>query len=70
MNKALLFITIFSFGYVMNDILREANIKLVDKVNAEVAGMSKYQLKYDWDFKGAVEDIVEDCSVDGEDISC
>ena len=46
------------------------NFSIIPKVNAEVAGMNKYDLKYDYDFKGAVEDIIEDCDVDGEEIYC
>ena len=51
MNKILLFLTIFSLGYMMNDILRENNVNIVGKVLAEVDGMSWYDLKSDYDFK-------------------
>ena len=35
----------------------------VPTAEAEVAGMDRYDLQYDYDFEGAVEDIVEDCEV-------
>ena len=38
--------------------------------HARIAGKDYMDLKYDYDFKKAVEDIVEDCKVDGEDIRC
>ena len=61
------------------------NFSIIPKVNAEVAGMDEYDLVDDYDFKGAVESIVEDygyltrggikriierCEVDGEEIDC
>ena len=72
MNKTLLLLTVFSLGYMMNDILRENNINLIDKVKADVAGMSWYDLKYDYDFKKAVKRVVEDnCESDSDGaISC
>ena len=69
MSKTLLFLTVFSLGYVMNDILRENNINLVGAVYAEVDGMNYMDLRIDRDFRIAVEylveDLVEDCSVEG-----
>ncbi len=70
MNKLLVVFTIFSVGYIMNDIVKEAHMELIDKANAEVAGMDAYDLIYDYDFRNAVEDIVEDCEVDGDEIDC
>lgn len=72
MNKILLFLTIFSLGYMMNDILRENNVNIVGKVLAEVDGMSWYDLKSDYDFKKAVRRVVEDnCETNSYgDISC
>jgi hypothetical protein len=71
MNKALFFITIFSFGYVVNDILRERNINLISRVYAEVAGMDQFELKSDYDFKKAVRKVVERyCSVSDNYLSC
>ena len=60
MNRILLFVTIFSFGYMFNDVLKEFDLKLINEVSADVAGMDRYDLKRDYDFKRAVEDIVED----------
>lgn len=37
---------------------------------AEVAGMDYSDLRRDRDFRRAVEDLVEDCSVSGSSISC
>jgi hypothetical protein len=39
-------------------------------VKASVAGMGYYELRRDRDFRRAVEDVVEDCSVRGNSISC
>ena len=65
MNKTLLFMTIFSLGYVFNDVLKEYDLNLIDNVKAEVAGMDYRDLRRDRDFKKAVAYIVEDCSVSG-----
>ena len=46
------------------------NFSIIPKVNAEVAGMDEWDLKSDRDFVRAVEDIIEDCEVDGEEIDC
>jgi hypothetical protein len=40
------------------------------KARAAVAGMDSSDLRSDSDFRRAVENIVEDCKVDGEDIKC
>ncbi len=72
MNKILIFVTVFSFGYIANDIVREHGLDPIGKVYAEVAGMDYFDLKSDYDFKKAVRSVVEsDCEVvsDG-DISC
>ena len=72
MNKILFFLTIFSLGYIMNDILRENNVKIVGKVMAEVVGMDNYDSKIDYDFKKVVRKEVENyCESDSDgDISC
>ena len=36
------------------------------EASAEVDGMDSYDLRTDYDFREAVEDVVEDCSVYGE----
>ena len=46
------------------------NFSIIPKVNAEVDGMDAYDLENDYDFKYAVEEIIEDCEVDGEEIDC
>jgi hypothetical protein len=43
---------------------------LVPEVRAEVAGMNYFDLVLDLDFLSAVQDIVEDCDVDGDSIDC
>ena len=72
MNKILLCLTVFSLGYVMNDILRENNINLVSQVSAEVDGMDYSDLKRDRDFKRAVRSVVEyNCRSESDgDIFC
>lgn len=42
----------------------------IQDANAEVGGMDRYDLGYDYDFVGAVEDVIENCSVDDDSISC
>ena len=37
----------------------------IPQVQAEVDGMDSWDLRSDYDFKNAVEDIIEDCSIDG-----
>ena len=64
-NKTLLLITIFSFGYILNDILKENSIELINKAYADVAGMDYSELRRDRDFKRAVQYIVENCDVTG-----
>ena len=44
--------------------------RMMKPAKAEVAGMDSYDLKYDYDFKHAVEDIIEDCRVDDTRIRC
>jgi len=41
-----------------------------DRAEAEVAGMNWAELSMNSDFEWAVEDIVEDCTVSGDAISC
>ncbi len=65
MNKTLLFLTIFSLGYVFNDVSNEYDLNLIGIVKAEVAGMDYRDLRRDRDFKKAVAYIVEDCDVSG-----
>ena len=43
--------------------------QVVSDANAEVAGMDSYDLKWDYDFKRAVEMVVEECSFE-IDINC
>ena len=64
--KIFTIILIFILGLISGIILD----KTTAPARAEVAGMDSYDLRYDYDFKRAVQSIVEDCTVDGEDISC
>ena len=63
--RKLAILTAFLAGYVVNDMVGE----FAPVVHAEVAGMDRYDLKRDRDFKRAVEDIaedvIEDCEVSG-----
>ena len=52
----------FLFGYFVSNIL---GTKVEQKANAEVAGMDKWDLKRDYDFKNAVKDVISsDCYID------
>ena len=72
MNKFLIFVTVFSLGYITNDVMREYNLDPIGKVYAEVAGMNYYDLRSDYDFKRAVRKVVENyCESESDgDISC
>jgi hypothetical protein len=37
----------------------------IPEAQAEVAGMDSYDLQYDYDFKDAVETIIEECTFSG-----
>ena len=65
MSKIFTFLTIFSIGYVVNDLFSENNINLISEADADVAGMSYIELRRDRDFKKAVRYIVEQCSISG-----
>ena len=69
MNRILLMLAVFSFGYVVNDIVHETK-PVIFPLQAEVAGMSYFELIRDRDFSRAVESIIEDCYVDEEVIDC
>jgi hypothetical protein len=70
MNRTLLIIAAFSFGYVLND-LTEGNVKIIPELNAEVAGMIHYDLRRDRDFKKAVKYVISgNCYVDSDYIYC
>ena len=70
MNRALLIIAAFSFGYVLND-LTEGEVKIIPELNAEVAGMDYYDLRRDRDFKKAVQYVVSgNCYIDDNYIYC
>ena len=71
MNRILLIMTIFSFGYVFNDILKEYNLNIIDKVKADVAGMDHRDLRRDRDFKKAVRYVISgNCYVDSGYVYC
>ena len=61
-------LTAIAIGLFLN-VAGDSKLSVVKDVSAKVAGMDKYGLKYDYDFKGAVEDIAEDviegCSASG-----
>jgi hypothetical protein len=44
---------------------------IITNANADVAGMSYYDLVYDWDFQKAVRRVVEKyCDVSGSYLNC
>ena len=59
MNRILLFVTIFSFVYVFNDVLKEFDFSLINEVSAEVGGMDYKELRRDKDFRRAVKYVVD-----------
>jgi len=66
MNKlAYGFLLVFCLGYITSDFIHESKLSPIAPAHAHVS---------DYDFTGAVEDIVEDCSVyvdnDYGSISC
>lgn len=71
MKKEVLILLIgIIFGFCISNI---ADISFYQPAKAEVAGMDSYDLIYDYDFKRAVKEIVEDsCKIDTYDneISC
>ena len=58
MNRTLLIIAAFSFGYFLKDI-SEGSAKIIPELNAEVAGMDYRDLSRDRDFKRAVQSVVK-----------
>ena len=53
----------FCFGVIGKTALDELGVGVIGAVYADVAGMDYRDLRRDRDFKRAVEDIVENCSV-------
>ena len=53
----------FCFGVIGKTALDELGVDVMGAVYADVAGMDYRDLRRDRDFKQAVEDIVENCSV-------
>ena len=58
MNRILLLVAVFSFGYVVNDIVQETK-PVIFPLQAEVAGMDWSELRNDYDFRRAVVYVVE-----------
>ena len=58
MKKIIIFLSLgFIFGFLIASYIKP--------VQAEVAGMNAYDLKYDYDFKRAVQMVVEDsCEIE------
>ena len=64
MNKNLKLIIAIAFlaGYFISDVTNDWGVRFISSVNADVAGMSYYDLKNDYDFVRAVKDVVtENC---------
>lgn len=68
-NAILLLMCSFLLGFYIADTIK---VPLTQSAKAEVAGMNRYSLRYDYDFKNAVKDIIEDdCQVEEDGgISC
>ena len=67
MKNFILILTVFSAGYLFNDL---TNLNLLQSAQAEIAGMDRSDLRSDSDFKKAVRDIIEDCEVEDDEIDC
>lgn len=70
MKNFIYFAIIFSAGYFFNDLVTNKNFNVVKSAKAEVAGMDRDDLEDDYDFRRAVQDIIEDCEVDHDEIDC
>ena len=70
MKNFICFAIIFSAGYFFNDLIANKNINPINSAQAEVAGMDRDDLEDDYDFRRAVQDIIEDCEVDHDEIEC
>jgi hypothetical protein len=64
-KHAFLFVAVFSFGYMVNDVVEEIGVNIIDEVSADVAGMGYSALKQDRAFRKAVRYLVEGCDVTG-----
>lgn len=70
MRKAILLLMFgFLLGFYIADTIK---VPLTQSAKADVAGMNRYDLMYDYEFKNAVKAIVEDdCQVKADGgISC
>ena len=74
--KATLFIIAISLIGINIQLFIDKEINLINEAKAEVAGMSAYDLRTDYDFKKAVRRVVERyCTVDtyyeyGNSVDC
>ena len=68
-SKSVLLFIAFAVGYITADVINSMGVEVVPAIHADVAGMNRYELRRDRDFKHAVEDIVEDCSIRGGYVS-
>jgi hypothetical protein len=63
-------LTIIAFGILALNIQLFKN-DIITNANADVAGMSYYDLVYDWDFQKTVRRVVEKyCDVSGSYLNC
>ena len=63
-KSIILLVLVFLSGYFVSDVLGS---QFIQPVKAEVGGMNRYSLRYDYDFKNAVKDIVEDdCQIEAD----
>ena len=62
----LLMLALIAGGYFIRDVVEPTK-----EAQATVAGMNQFQLRQDYDFKRAVQRIVEDCEAESDgDIRC
>lgn len=59
----------FLTGLMLSSIVSQKQF-FISNAHAEVAGMDSSQLEDDDDFKEAVEEIIEDCDVEDDEIEC
>ena len=64
----------FGLGLLSSNLIQSPDISVIKPVQADVAGTDRWELRRDLEFKRAVENIVEniveDCTVWNESISC
>ncbi|MEM5474623.1 hypothetical protein WNZ14_23110 [Hoeflea sp. AS60] len=68
--SALPLIVAFSFGILVKTAIDITGVNFFVNARADVAGMDYRDLYNDRDFEWAVQMVIENCNVDGENIVC